>query len=317
MHNPESNVSLIDLTNINGCTNLAHSTVPAFSPYPNRSSFLLGDWYWNGGVQKSQKSFSDLIDIIVDPEFSKEDIQNVNWTQINKSLTSDDKMEWMEEDADWTCTPVSISIPYQTCRGILADSDAGPRNYTVGDFHYRSLVSIIWEKITGLTEGNQFHFEPFELLWKKPGHANPVHVQGEMYSSPTWIKAHKDLEDLPREPGCQLQRIVLVLMFWSDATHLTMFGDAKLWPLYLFFGNDTKYHQCKPSCHLCEHVAYFQSVGGYFRYCVPNQPNEYLLASRQFQGVHILTKGRKEGSQCCFHDSLSTRTFPWAVEDTS
>ena len=80
LHDPESNVSLIDLTNINGCTNLAHSTVPAFSPYPNQSSFLLGDWYWNGRVQKSQKSFSDLIDIIVDPEFLKEDIQNVNWT---------------------------------------------------------------------------------------------------------------------------------------------------------------------------------------------------------------------------------------------
>ena len=226
-------------------------------------------------------------------------------------------LEWMEEDADWTCTPVSISIPYQTCCSILADSDAGPRNYTVGDFHYRSLVSIIWEKITGLTEGNQFHFKPFELLWKKPGCANPVCIQGEMYSSPTWIKVHKDLEDLPREPGCQLQRVVLALMFWLDATHLTMFGDAKLWPLYLFFGNDTKYHQCKPSCHLCKHVAYFQSVGGYFRYCVPNQPNEYLLASQQFQGVHILTNCWKEGSQCCFHDSLSMRTFPWAVEDTS
>ena len=209
-------MSLIDLTNINGCTNLTHSTVPAFSPYPNRSSFLLGDWYWNGGVQKSQKSFSDLINIIVDPEFLKEDIQNVNWTQINKSLASDDKMEWMEGDADWTCTPVLISIPYQTRCGILADSDAGTRNYTVGDFHYRSLVSIIQEKITGLMEGNQFHFEPFELLWKKPGRVNPVCVQGEMYSSPTWIKAHKDLEDLLRELGCQLQRVVLVLMFWSD-----------------------------------------------------------------------------------------------------
>ena len=119
----------------------------------------------------------------------------------------------MEEDADWTCTPVLILIPYQTRHSILADSDAGPRNYTVGDFHYRSLVSIIQEKITGLMEGNQFHFKPFELLWKKPGHANPVHVQEEMYSSPTWIKVHKDLEDLPREPECQLQHVVLALMF--------------------------------------------------------------------------------------------------------
>lgn len=91
----------------------------------------------------------------------------------------------MEEDAEWACTPVSILIPYQTHCSIFSDSNVGPRNYTVGDFHHRSLVSIIQEMINRLMEGNQFHFEPFELLWKKPGHAKPVHVQGEMYSLPT------------------------------------------------------------------------------------------------------------------------------------
>jgi hypothetical protein len=32
-----------------------------FHPYPNKSSFLLGDWFWNGGLQKSQKSFKELL----------------------------------------------------------------------------------------------------------------------------------------------------------------------------------------------------------------------------------------------------------------
>jgi hypothetical protein len=49
-------------------------------------------------------------------------------------------------------------------------------------------------------------------------------------------------------------------MFWSDATHLTAFGNAKLWPCYMFFGNESKYRRCKPSCNLCSHVAYFQTV---------------------------------------------------------
>jgi len=49
-------------------------------------------------------------------------------------------------------------------------------------------------------------------------------------------------------------------MFWSDATHLTAFGNTKLWPLYMFFGNESKYRRCKPSHHLCEHIAYFQTA---------------------------------------------------------
>ena len=258
-HDPDEYVSLIDLSNIPTRTNVAQ---PTFSPYPNRSSFLLGDWYWNGGVQKSQQSFNDLIKIITDPEFQITDIQNFNWTQINEELASDNAGEWLDDDAGWTRTPVSLSIPYQIRRGILSDVGAGPRDYLVGDFHHRNLISIIREKINGLTERSQFHFEPYVLLWQKPGRATSVRVQGELYSSLAWIKAHRDLQDLPRESGCKLERVVVALMFWSDATHLTMFGDAKLWPLYLFFGNDTKYHRCKPSCHLCEHVAYFQSVSG-------------------------------------------------------
>jgi hypothetical protein len=49
-------------------------------------------------------------------------------------------------------------------------------------------------------------------------------------------------------------------MFWSDSTQLASFGDASLWPLYMFMGNESKYRRCKPSQHLCSHVAYFKKV---------------------------------------------------------
>jgi hypothetical protein len=32
-----------------------------------------------------------------------------------------------------------------------------------------------------------------------------------------------------------------VILLWSDSTHLTSFGSASLWPIYLFFGNLSKY----------------------------------------------------------------------------
>ncbi|KIM62395.1 hypothetical protein SCLCIDRAFT_119837, partial [Scleroderma citrinum Foug A] len=57
-----------------------------------------------------------------------------------------------------------------------------------------------------------------------------------------------------------LPRRIVALMFWSDVTVLTSFGDTKLWPVYMYFGNESKYERCQPSNHLCMHIAYLQMV---------------------------------------------------------
>lgn len=258
-HDPDENLSLQQLANIPAHTTPSNADHRLSYPYPNRSSFLLGNWFWNGGEKKSLASFKNLINILSDPEFRQEDVQNIRWDQINIELAANDVDEWLDEDAGWTRTPVSISVPYHPRRGIPSDFQAGPRNYVV-DFYHRSLVDIIREKISGLSDSNLFHFEPYELLWRRPMDQDPIRVQGELYTSPAFIDAHQELQDSPGEPGCNLPRVVISLMLWSDATQLTAFGNAQLWPLYLFFGNDSKYLRCKPSCHLSEHVAYFQKV---------------------------------------------------------
>jgi hypothetical protein len=203
------------------------------------------------------------MNIVDDPEFKLEDVRDVNWDQVNKLLATDEEGEWLDEDAGWTRTPVTISVPYQPRRGQFSDPEAGPRNYVVDEFYHRSLTSVIREKISGLGDCHLFHTEPHELLWQPVGSQDPIQVQGELYTSPVFVDAHRELQDSPREPGCDLPRVITALMFWSDATHLTSFGNAKLWPLYLFFGNESKYRRCKPSRHLCEHIAYFQSVSSH------------------------------------------------------
>lgn len=57
-----------------------------------------------------------------------------------------------------------------------------------------------------------------------------------MYTSEAFIEAHRELQESPREPNYDLQRVIVSLMFWSDATQLTSFGNAHLWPYYLFLG---------------------------------------------------------------------------------
>jgi hypothetical protein len=48
----------------------------------------------------------------------------------------------------------------------------------------------------------------------------------------------------------------MALMFWSDATHLAAFGTAKMWPIYMLFGNLSKYVRCQPTSGATKHLAY-------------------------------------------------------------
>jgi hypothetical protein len=271
-HDPEEYLELQDLSDepvpVVLPTAQSLSDVKILFPYPNRSSFFLGDWYWNHGAQKSRDSFRRLISIVGNPEFRPKDIQCANWDKINMKLGSNDfdheadadvgAEEWMDEDAGWRRTPVSIAVPFHN-----RTKAPGTKEYLAGDLYHRSLVAVIREKLANAADTRNFHYEPFQLFWNPSNgvtHDADVGVHGEMYTSPAFLDAHRALQESSGEPGCSLPRVVVALMFWSDATHLTTFGTAKLWPCYMYFGNESKYNRCKPSCHLCHHVAYFQAV---------------------------------------------------------
>ena len=67
------------------------------------------------------------------------------------------------------------------------------------------------------------------------------------------------------EQDCKREKVVAALMFWSDSTHLANFGTAKLWPIYLLFGNVSKYIRGQPSSGACQHVAYIPSLPDSFQ----------------------------------------------------
>jgi hypothetical protein len=57
-----------------------------FYPYPNQNSFLLGDWNWNHGIQKSHDSFNELLTIIGSPDFHPDDVWYTRWAKIDAEL---------------------------------------------------------------------------------------------------------------------------------------------------------------------------------------------------------------------------------------
>ncbi|EGN91729.1 hypothetical protein SERLA73DRAFT_164395 [Serpula lacrymans var. lacrymans S7.3] len=165
------------------------------------------------------------------PDFQPEDVCNVNWRNINKKLGTTDldrDESWLEEDAGWQKTPVTITVPFHT-----RSQNPGPCERRVVDLYHRSLVSLIREKLANPQDDRHFHHEPYQLLWCPP------HQSGESH--------------------------VYALMLWLDATHLTSFGNSKLWPLHVYFGNESKYRHSKPSCNLCNHAAYFERLPDEFK----------------------------------------------------
>jgi hypothetical protein len=265
-HDPEEHKDIFDLSDEPIISTRPHFTNNGnpFEPFPNKSSFRLADWHWNHGVLKSRESFKQLLDIVGDPEFRPEDVRQTNWAKVDSKLASnnfdesqdEEQAEWMDEDAGWTRTPITISVPFHSRTKV-----PGPQDYHVGDLYHRSFVSVIREKLAKAQDDCQFHYDPFELYWQPSNTCTEERVHGELYMSQAFLDIHRELQESQGEPGCNLPRVVVAMMLWSDGTHLTTFGNAKLWPCYLFFGNESKYRRCKPSCHLGNHVAYFQAVG--------------------------------------------------------
>jgi hypothetical protein len=141
LYNPEDNLILTDFSDI--CPEDSTS-VPSLYPFPNQNSFLLGEWFWSDGVQKSQQSFKKLLNIVGDPNFKSSDIRNTRWDDINHILGSDHfDCERSDDNTSWTNTAVTFTVPYQSRRGVPSTPLAYPHEFTVPGFHHRNLVSII------------------------------------------------------------------------------------------------------------------------------------------------------------------------------
>jgi hypothetical protein len=131
--------------------------------------------------------------------------------------------------------------------------------FTIPGFRYRPLTAVIHAAFSEATS-KWFHFTPFKRFWKSPVTGQEQRLYDELYTSDTWIKAHDDLQKQRRDDGCKLERVIAGLMFWSDSTHLAQFGNASAWPVYLYFGNQSKYTRSCPTSGACHRVAFIPAV---------------------------------------------------------
>ena len=83
---PSPSSNYVATTNAMSIRSAVESSRSLFHPYPNWSSFRLGQWYWTGSPKKSESTFKELLDIVTDPKFCAEDLEGVNCKIINEKL---------------------------------------------------------------------------------------------------------------------------------------------------------------------------------------------------------------------------------------
>lgn len=221
-------------------------------PCPNMSAFLIQRWHWTEGHQKTQESRDSLIkNVLLHPDFSVDDIRDVNWSRLDSELGKKQSTGLL---AGWNSTPLRLKVPAYT-----SNTSSYTATFETPPLHFRRLMDVVTDAFSS-NDPKHFFYDPFRLCYSRPGEPHQ-RLHGELYCSDAMLRAHEEVQKLPPEPGCALPRSVAALMFSSDGAAVAQFSTTSIHPVYLFFGNQSKYERCKPTSHSCYDVAHVPPVG--------------------------------------------------------
>ncbi|KAJ3816999.1 hypothetical protein F5880DRAFT_1618699 [Lentinula raphanica] len=126
----------------------------------------------------------------------------------------------------------------------------------IEDVIHRDLLDVMKEAYSS-DASSEYHLRGFKQMWQRNDRPDPIRIHGEVYTSDAFLEMEKEVLSSPPEPGCNLERVVVPIMLYSDSTHLASFGTASVCPGYLWFGSQSKYARAKPSKFAAHHLVYF------------------------------------------------------------
>ena len=234
-------------------------------PFSTRTAAIMMEAYHDGSGQKSAAHLNALAKAMSgDPEFDIRELKTFSVERENAWLDAFLRDESIDHpfrtDDGWHETSVIIKVPV---KGHPSPEEEALQISIPGLFS-RRLMNIIMT-VYGDEGSKRFHFTPFKQFWI-PDETNPdqhERIYSEIYTSDIAYEYQQSVDALPRLEGDDLERVVIPLMFASDSAHLTSFGSASVWPIYVGFGSQTKYDRAKPSAHATHHLAYVPSVSSY------------------------------------------------------
>ena len=235
-----------------------------FSPLSNPTSFHILNWFYGGSRQKSQAELTSLIgNVFRAKTFDQEDAANFSFSREMALLDSiNDPSAPFSNDNIWKTSTIKIPLP---CERQKFSSENHAHKLRIRNVRHRSLLEVM--RTAAKDESSKsWHNTPFKMFWKPTPESPPQRVVSELYNADAFLEEHKKIEREPLHlpddpPGPKpVENAVFGIMVWSDSTHLTNFGDASMWPIYLYSGSQSKYSRGKPSQHSAHHVAHIPSV---------------------------------------------------------
>lgn len=283
IQNPDNNLGLEDLCNAPGLSvspdtagtgrwwsvwgSKASVLSPKsfFAPFLNATVFRLMSWFYGGSNMKTLAELDALVnDVLLADDFKVSDLKGFSAAREAKRMdagsttnsSSCDHPQVFTTDNGWKESSVKLPL---NAEHVKHSSENTAPVLEVGGVHHRSLVEVIK---TAFSEESAkgFHYTPFREFWQPSPDKPPERIYSELYNSDAFIQEHANIMQQPPEPGPTLETAIAGIMLWSDSTHLANFGTASLWPIYAFFGNQSKYARAKPSSFAAHHVAYIPSV---------------------------------------------------------
>ena len=225
------------------------------SPWKNPTVKLLLDWQNTGSELKSNNKVNQLVGVLHHPDFSMEDLDGFNAARENQRRDRLDKKS--PELKGFQETTVKINVP-------SGDNNVPSTTLESPGLHHWKLTSVIRSAFESPL-ASKFHYSPFKLFHQSDTSDLPECVYSELYNSDAFIKEHDRVQRAPVPDECKLEKCVAALMFWSDTTLLANFGTAKLWPIYMFLGNLSKYTHAEPTSNACHHIAYIPALPDSFQ----------------------------------------------------
>jgi hypothetical protein len=263
-YDPDSIVDADTLANLNTDNSDPYPSLLEHDPdsepvHKNSTIESLINWQNTGSTSKSNNEVNRLVrDVLRRPGFSVEDLEGFEATRENQRLDKADArsphLRAFQE------TSVTIDVP-------SGDETKPAHAVKIPGLYFRKLTTIIKDAFQSPL-APQYHFSPFKLYHTSPITGEDERVYSEIYNSDAFIKEHDRVQRAPvppDDPNCKREKVIAALKFWSDSTHLSNFGMAKLWPIYMLLGNLSKYTCSHPTAHACHHLAYIPSLPDWFQ----------------------------------------------------
>jgi hypothetical protein len=217
-------------------------------PLTSESVFHLLDWFYRSSTL-SVASLTDLVRNVI-PKIDQSDPAIADFsaarefTRLDTPLSSGD---------GWNNDDILIPVPMTY---LKAKERTDAHVYTVPGARWRSLVDTMSSFFSTMSM-DTFHITPFKIF--RVGVSEPEPVYSEIYNSSVMYDEYVRVRDEQKSKS-NLEVVIAAIMLWSDSTHLANFGTASLWPVYMYFGNISKYIRGKPSSFSAHHVAYLPKV---------------------------------------------------------